>query len=179
MKIFLLNGSPRKGNTVASLEAIKTGLANISDAKITQIDVCKSKLSGCIACGYCKTHGKCFTDDDTNDIIEEVVNSDLLIVASPVYWWGITSQLKSVIDKFYSRQPELLKSKKKLGLILNGQLSADDVQYSTISKQFECMCEYLGWEYVFCKPYSSYDKDDMRNNKVALAEMEGLWKELL
>ena len=100
MKILLLNGSPRRGNTYTALEVLKRSFANIPNAEVSQIDTNKVEVASCIACEYCKKHGKCFVKDDTNAVIDAIVSADVLIFATPVYWWGISSQLKAIIDKF-------------------------------------------------------------------------------
>ena len=178
MKILLLNGSPRRGNTYTALEVLKRSFANIPNAEVSQIDTNKVEVASCIACEYCKKHGKCFVKDDTNAVIDAIVSADVLIFATPVYWWGISSQLKAIIDKFYSRQQTLLTQKKKLGSIVSGQLSTDNAQYAIILKQSECICDYLGWDYLFCKTYSVYEKDDMKKNETALSELGQLWKKI-
>lgn len=171
MKILLLNGSPRKGNIFTALDALKQGLSNIQGAEIFQINATDVNVSHCVACEYCKESGKCIVEDDTNSVINAVAEADILIFATPVYWWGISAQLKVIIDKFYSQQNRLLSLKKKVGLIVTGQLSVDNVQYAIISRQFESICNYLGWDLLFCNTYSAYLKDDIKNNRSALLEL--------
>ena len=76
-------------------------------------------------------------------------------------------------------QQTLLTQKKKLGSIVSGQLSTDNAQYAIILKQFECICDYLGWDYLFCKTYSVYEKDDMKKNETALSELAQLWEKIV
>lgn len=178
MNILLLNGSPRKGNTFSALEKLKQGLQNIKDLQINQIDTSKVSVSPCIACEKCKQHHKCIFNDDTNSVIDAIVDADAVIFATPVYWWGITSQLKLIIDKFYSRQEQLSAHKKQIGIISIGQLSTDNIQYKLISDQLQCISDYLGWEIVFCHSYSAYDKGDLLSDKNALQEIENLWRKI-
>ena len=104
MKALLLNGSPRKGNIHTALESLKKGFSNIDGLSVSQIDATKVKVSCCIACEQCgKTKG-CVFKDDTNKILDEIIDADILVFATPVYWWGISAQLKVIIDKFYCRQ---------------------------------------------------------------------------
>ena len=178
MKALLLNGSPRKGNIHTALESLKKGFSNIDGLSASQIDATKVKVSCCIACEQCgKTKG-CVFKDDTNKILDEIIDADILVFATPVYWWGISAQLKVIIDKFYCRQESLKASGKQVGLIITGQLPADDVQYQLISRQIECISDFLGWKLVFCKAYSAYDADDLAKNTDALSEIEQLWKEI-
>ena len=178
MKALLLNGSPRKGNTYAALEELKKGFSNINDLEISQIDTTSVAVAHCIACEYCKEHSRCAVNDDTNAVINAVAEADILVFATPVYWWGISAQLKVVIDKFYSQQTRLAASKKQVGLIVTGQLSTDNPQYEIIYQQFKCISDYLGWDLVFCNTYSAYERDDLKKNKDALLEIEQLWKKI-
>ncbi|MFR2965711.1 MAG: flavodoxin family protein [Anaerovoracaceae bacterium] len=91
MKALLLNGSPRKGNIHTALESLKKGFSNIDGLSVSQIDATKVKVSCCIACEQCgKTKG-CVFKDDTNKILDEIIDADILVFATPVYWWGIST----------------------------------------------------------------------------------------
>lgn len=177
MKAVLFNGSPRKGNTCTALEALKKGMSHIADLEIKEIKANDVRVSPCIACDTCGSNGHCIADDDTNEIIDAVVEADVLIFASPVYWWGVTAQLKSIIDKFYS-QAEKLHTKKKVGTIIIGEAEQEDPQYQLIPKQFACICDYLGWEAVFSATYTALNTDDLAKSESALKEIEELWKKL-
>lgn len=176
MKVLLLNGSPRQGNTVAALEALKKGLVNIDDVQITRVDANEVSVSPCIACDACKTGEKCVFDDDTNEIVDEAISSDLIVFATPVYWWGITAQLKLIIDKFYSQAEKLHELKKKIGIIVIGEAEQDDPQYQIIPKQFKCICDYLGWDIKFSKTYTAAGSNDLAENNEVMAELSELWK---
>lgn len=178
MKAILINGSPRKGNTRSALDALERGLANINGLEFKEISAAKVHILPCIACKACKKVGRCIFDDDTNQIEEDIVSADILIFASPVYWWGLPAQIKLIIDKFYSQADRLALSEKQVGIITVGQLSVSNVQYSLIEKQIECISEYLGWKMVFSKAYSAYDLDDLADDPMAIAEIEDLWEKL-
>lgn len=178
MKALLLNGSPREGNTYAALAALKKGFANIENLTIKEIAANDVSVSPCLACEVCRDSGECVFDDDTNDIMDAVVGADVIVFATPVYWWGITAQLKLIIDKFYSRSSQLMECKKQVGIIVVGQMPVEDTQYEIIRKQFQCISDYLGWDIAFCNTYSAYDARDLENNAETINEIEGLWKEI-
>lgn len=178
MKALLLNGSPRRGNIYTALETLKKGLSNIEGLEVSQIDASKAKVSHCIACEHCKKSNGCVFKDDTNKVIDEIVAADVLVFATPVYWWGISSQLKAIIDKLYCRQTSLKASKKQVGLIITGQLPEDDLQYRLISKQIECIADFLGWEVIFTNAYSACGTCDLAKNEKAVSEIEQLWKKI-
>lgn len=178
MKALLLNGSPRQGNTHAALEALKKGFANVNGLEAGEIEATNVDVSPCVACDTCAEIGKCVFDDDTNEVITAISEADMLVFATPVYWWGITAQLKLIIDKLYSQGTKLKEQEKKVGIIVIGEAGQDDPQYELIAKQFECICQYLGWEIVFCNTYTAGAADELAANEKAMAEIEALWKTL-
>lgn len=176
MKALLLNGSPRQGNTHAALEALKKGFANVNGLEAGEIEATNVDVSPCVACDTCAEIGKCVFDDDTNEVITAISEADMLVFATPVYWWGITAQLKLIIDKLYSQGTKLKEQEKKVGIIVIGEAGQGDPQYEIIAKQFECICQYLGWEIVFCNTYTAGAVGDLAANENAMAEIEELWK---
>lgn len=122
MNILVLNGSPRpKGNTKQMIEAFKKG-AESSGHQINVADVCQMKIGGCIACEYCHTKGNgiCIQKDDMQKIYDLLKEAEMLVIASPIYYHGISGQLKCVIDRFYSAAyPRKPKSLKKVAMILS------------------------------------------------------------
>ena len=103
MKVLIINGSPRKdGNTcIAIKEAEKVFNENGIETEV--INVGGKDIRGCVACGYCFTHGKCAYLDVVNETAEKFEKADGLIVASPVYYASANGTLISFLDRlFYS-----------------------------------------------------------------------------
>ncbi|HVI43037.1 MAG TPA: flavodoxin family protein, partial [Anaerovoracaceae bacterium] len=123
MKILILNGSPRlNGNTRTALNEISQSIrSNITGVEVELIDVTKHKLSGCTNCDSCRRNGgKCVLPDDSAKIIQKIYDSEVVILGTPVYYWGISAQLKMVVDKLYSKDDQFRQQKKKLGLVTVG-----------------------------------------------------------
>ena len=101
MKVLLLNGSPRiNGNTKTALKAAAEGIVENCEHDVELIDVSKYNVKGCMACESCKkTNGICVIEDDGRILAEKIYEADVVIFGSPVYWWGISSQLKTAIDR--------------------------------------------------------------------------------
>lgn len=167
MKIVILNGSPRKGNTVTAINALKQGIK--AEHEVEVIDTYKLKIGPCKGCGACGCQSGCVDKDDTNPTIDKLVAADLIVFASPVYWWGITAQMKLVLDKCYCRGQKLLK--KKVGLIIPGGSPIDEEQYRLIKRQFDCIAEYLGWEILFYEPIYANKKDDLEKDTAELEKL--------
>jgi len=145
MKITILNGSPRiGGNTEIMAKAFENGAVEAGH-DVSLINLAGKNISGCLGCQYCFTHdGECVQKDDMADILTIIDHTDLLVFASPIYWFDITSQLKAVIDRMYARAKIGFHFTKTALLIDSG---ADGV-YSAASAQYKAMCSYLNWESI-------------------------------
>ncbi|AMP21173.1 hypothetical protein AZF37_08385 [endosymbiont 'TC1' of Trimyema compressum] len=181
MKLLILNGSPRmKGTTKRALSLLEESISlNKNDAEIDFYDISKMKLSACHNCDGCRRNGgTCVVADDGIFLQEKIFEADTLILGSPVYWWGITAQLKMVIDKFYSKEEIYFNKKmvKNIGLITVGASEVDNPQYRIIREQFECICRFLNWNLMFSKDIATRDKVDIMENDILMAEIKDLWK---
>ena len=168
MKILVLNGSPRKGNSVAAIHAFMEGAAKKHEVEV--VDTYQLKVSPCMGCGACECYKGCVAKDDSNAIVDKMVAADMIVFVSPVYWWGITAQMKLVIDKCYCRGLQL--KGKKAGVIIVGGSPTDAEQYRLIRGQFGCIARYLEWDVLFHKDYYAYAKEDMAGNEEARKELK-------
>ena len=104
MNILVLNGSPRpKSNTKAHIEAFVEG-AESKGHSVRVLNVGNMKINGCIGCEYCHTKGDgaCVQKDDMQDVYPYLANSDMIVIASPIYYWGFSGQMMSLITRFYA-----------------------------------------------------------------------------
>jgi len=105
MNIVLLQGSARKkGNTAKVLGWVEEELSTLGH-EVESIYLASKNLKGCLGCGKCKEKPDevgCVQKDDIPDILGKMVNAQAVVFASPLYFWGITAQLKAVIDRTYS-----------------------------------------------------------------------------
>jgi multimeric flavodoxin WrbA len=182
MKILVLNGSPRlDGNTITALEAVIKGIKeNITPCDIELIHVAQRKLSGCLNCNACQDNGgQCATPDESAALMEALCGADAVIFGSPVYWWGISSQLKMFIDKMYSRLEGFMEQKKKIGLVITGGSDLSDPQYRIIGEQFACICGYLGWDLVFTESASTSEQTSLASDQDTCRKFALLWQKLV
>lgn len=102
-KIVVLNGSPRpKGNTAAMVRAF-TEAAEANGHEVIHFDAAFKKLGGCHACMKCYSDGQaCVFDDDFNEIAPKLLEADIIVFATPVYWYTLPSQIKAVLDKMFA-----------------------------------------------------------------------------
>jgi multimeric flavodoxin WrbA len=166
MKILVLNGSPRpKGKTKQMITAFQE-CALSAGHQVDVIDVCKKKIAGCMACEHCHTkgNGACIQKDDMQEIYHLLGTSEMLVIASPIYYHGISGQLKCVIDRFYAAAyPQKPPHLKKVAMILSSG-DADMYDGALFSYQGDFL-DYLGLENmgVFTAHGGDIGKDDATN----------------
>lgn len=103
MKILVLNGSPRPNqNTAALADAFKEGAVSAGH-EVEIVNVAKKDITGCIACEYCHTKGDgvCIKKDDMADMIPLIQEADMIVLASPVYYFTMTAQLQACLQRIY------------------------------------------------------------------------------
>ncbi len=103
-KVLILSGSPRKGGNSDTLcDQFMKG-AQEAGNEVEKIFVASKNISYCRACYYCKDHkGECCIKDDMADVLQKMLNADVIVLSSPVYFYSISAQLKAVIDRTVAR----------------------------------------------------------------------------
>ena len=107
-KVLILSGSPRIGGNSDLLcdEFMKGALE--SGNEVEKINVAKKKIDYCKGCYYCqKSNGECIIKDDMAEILQKIIDADVLVLASPVYFYSIDAQLKALIDRTVARWTEV------------------------------------------------------------------------
>lgn len=178
MNMLAVYGSPRHfGNStfltkefIAEVER-KIPSATVSEAELSRLDV-----GGCTGCDGCRRNGGvCIRNDDMGQLYDRYTEADTLVYSSPVYWWGISSQLKAFIDRLYALDLEAHKGK-KLYVISVGADETNGVQYELIRRQFVEICEYCCIDFVGYLPVSADDERPAKDNKEAIECARSLYR---
>lgn len=105
---MILSGSPRKGgNSDLLCDEFLRGAAE-SGNEVEKIRIEEMKIGYCHACYYCRDHGgECVIKDDMSEVLQKIIDADVIVLASPVYFYSIDAQLKAVIDRTVSRWTEV------------------------------------------------------------------------
>ena len=102
MKILVLNGSPKRehSDTMHITRAFLEGMRDASPQEIHVIDVIDRQIEYCTGCFACKRNGgTCIHDDDMRAILDEILDSDLLLFSFPLYCYGMPAPLKALLDR--------------------------------------------------------------------------------
>lgn len=141
MKIAILNGSPRKENTYAMCEAFAEG-AKEAGHEVEILNVGKMKIAGCLGCEYCHTKGEgaCIQKDDMEQVIEAYKTADMVVFASPIYYFDVTAQLSAAIQRVYCIGKPVAA---KAALLLS---SASPAPYDGAIATYKGICAFTGIE---------------------------------
>ena len=146
-KIVILVGSMRKGgNTDLLAQAFAKGASKNHAVEI--ISVADYHVNPCIGCNSCFTREnyQCFQKDDMGQIYKKLISADMLVIASPVYFYGISAQLKAVIDRLHTPLRNEF-SIKKLALLLVGAAELPEL-FDAIKVQYQLVLNFFHLEHA-------------------------------
>ena len=157
MKALILQGSPRKGgNTTIVCDAMAQAMTE-AGAEVERLRVADMNISGCTECYACQKQAEapgCSVDDDMTAVYQKLLAADLVVLATPVFCWGVTAQLKAALDRFYafckfSAQEgdrfKCLIEGKSMALVVTAGGGPDDGADVCVS-QFRSMVQFLRLE---------------------------------
>lgn len=136
MNVVILQGSPRKEGYTARITELMAERLEKNGAATHSVFMHSQKISGCLACGKCKKVADepgCIQQDDALVLFDAMTAADLILYASPLYFWGFSAQLKLLIDRTYAlythahtpKHQSLLEGK-KAALVLVGAGKAEN-----------------------------------------------------
>ena len=106
-KVLILSSSPRKGgNSDLLCDEFMKG-AKESGNDVEKIFIAERKINYCRGCGVCGSTHKCVMKDDMSEILDKMVSADVIVLATPVYFYSMNGQLKTLIDRTVSRYTEI------------------------------------------------------------------------
>lgn len=170
--IVVIVGSVRKeGNTEILAKAFTDGAKLDNNVEI--ISVADYKVNPCIGCNWCfkKEDNICIQNDDMQKIFNKLAQADVIVIASPVYFYGISAQLKTIIDRLHTPLRSTFKVK-KLGLLLVAAATLPTV-FDSIELQYQLVLDYFNLQdagRVLVKGVK--DRGDMIGNQALLVAYE-------
>lgn len=167
MNIVILNGSPRRnGNTDMLVDELIKGISE-SQCHITSVYPSKLKIHSCIGCNSCykNEEHKCVFDDDMTKCYDILLQADVIVVASPVYFYGITSQLKALVDRLHNPVRNKFRVKK---LALLCVCADNDLKvFDSIKCMYKSAVDYFALENMGMVLVSGVEnKGDIKNNEL-------------
>lgn len=146
MKIVMITGSPHKKGTSALLAEEFVRGAEKAGHSVVRFDAAFQTVGPCRACNFCKNHeGVCVQKDDMDPLYPALLEAELVVFVTPLYYFGMSAQIKHVIDRFFARNKELMASGTKAALLAT---CADREPWAldALTAHYRSICRYLNWE---------------------------------
>lgn len=136
-KVLILSGSPRHGGNSDTLcDQFMKGALEAGN-EVEKYFVADHKIGYCSACYYCISHdGKCCKNDDMSTLMPKLLEADVLVLASPVYMYSVSAQLKTVFDRAVAKY-ETIRDKEMYYI-----MTAAENELNTMDTTLACM---RGW----------------------------------
>ena len=145
MRIIILQGSPNiKGSTNILVEEFTKG-AESAGHSVTRFDIDRMDIrpcTGCVACGY---EGPCVQKDENQKIREAILSADMILFATPLYYYGMSAQLKTVIDRFCAYNSSITGKHMKSAL-LTVAWNSDNWTFEALESHYKTLVRYLDLE---------------------------------
>ena len=142
MKIVVLQGSPnKKGSTFILADCFRQG-AEAAGHTVEMIDVAHAKIHPCTGCVHCGYEGPCVQKDDVESIRKKILGADMLVFATPLYYYGMSAQLKTLIDRFCAFNSSIQRKGMKSAL-LTVAWNSDSWTFDALEAHYKTLVRYL------------------------------------
>lgn len=142
MKIVVLQGSPnKKGSTFILADCFRQG-AEDAGHTVEMIDVAHAKIHPCTGCIHCGYEGPCVQKDDVEEIRKKIMGADMLVFATPLYYYGMSAQLKTLIDRFCAFNSSMQRKHMK-SVLLTVAWNSDSWTFEALEAHYKTLVRYL------------------------------------
>ena len=167
---MILSGSPRKnGNSDILCDEFMKGAVEAGN-EVEKIRVAEKNIGYCRACYACK-NGPCAIKDDMTEVLQKMIDADVIVLASPVYFYSIDAQLKALIDRTVARWLEV-KDKEFYYIVTaaDGEEEAAETTINCFRGYADCVngAKEMGIVYGM----GVYEKGEVKNTKAMLEAYE-------
>ena len=145
MKIVVINSSPHSESESTSryLAQKFTEGAKSAGHEIFTFDAANEETHPCRGCDKCGMNGACiFKDAIETKLMPQMLEADLLVLVTPLYYFGMSAQLKIIVDRFYSRTTKL---NGKKSMIMSTAWNSADWTMEALKNHYETLVRYMNW----------------------------------
>jgi multimeric flavodoxin WrbA len=155
-KILIINGSPKKdGNTAAMVKWFgEAASSKGADVEVVRAAFLKYKTLGCISCRACQKSDKyeCSVEDDAKLVLAKMAEMDVIVFATPLYFFGASAQLKLIFDRMFSlykwdNDASTMKTPLKGKTLVVLASAFEDIGLDALEKPFALTAEYTGMKF--------------------------------
>lgn len=145
MKIVVLQGSPnRDGSSHLLAECFRQG-AEEAGHTVEWVDVAHENIHPCTGCVRCGYEGPCVQKDAVNGIRAKILAADMLVFVTPLYYYGMSAQLKTLVDRFCAFNSSIQRKHMKSAL-LTVAWNSDDWTFDALEAHYKTLVRYLNLE---------------------------------
>ena len=142
MKIVVLEGSPNKnGSSNLLADALIRG-AREAGHTVRVIDAAHSDIHPCTGCIHCGYEGPCVQKDDMEKFRGMILDADMVVFVTPLYYYGMSAQLKTLVDRFCAINSSITRRHMKSAL-LSAAWNADDWTFEALAAHYRTLVRYL------------------------------------
>lgn len=148
MKITVITGSPHKNGTSALLADRFIEGAMEAGHDVFRFNSAFEQVKPCLGCDQCGLgRNKCVHDDSMNKLNPELLDADIVVFVTPLYYFGMSAQIKTVIDRFYGNNYKLMGSGKK-AMLMATSYDNNDWTMTDLVTHYKTIVKYLRWKDV-------------------------------
>ncbi len=146
-RITVITGSPHKhGASFLLADNFIEGAEKVG-ASVYRFDAAFKRVTPCSGCDRCGLGGAdCVYRDDMTELNPHLIEADLIVLCTPLYYFGFSAQLKLVIDRFYAINSQLHVAKE--AVLLAAAWNSSPETFPALAHHYERLCEYMGWKNV-------------------------------
>ena len=144
MMITVIEGSPHKHGSSNMLADNFIRGAREAGHTVEVFDAAHSDIHPCLGCDHCGMNGPCAIKDDIPKVRDMLLGSDMLVFVTPLYYFGVSAQLKMVIDRFYSYTTRLSGRHMKSALIA-AAWDSNDWTMADLEHYYSTVCRYMNF----------------------------------
>lgn len=145
MKIVVFEGSPNKNGSSNMLANHFIRGAKENDHHVEVIDTAHINISPCTGCVSCGYNGPCAQKDDMEQIRTVILDADMLVFVTPLYYYGMSAQLKTLIDRFCAINGSIQRKNMKSALITVAW-NSDDWTFDALEAHYHTLVKYLNFQ---------------------------------
>lgn len=145
MKIVVLMGSPNKnGSTNILIREFERG-ATEAGHEVVVIDTAHTVVRACTGCIVCGYNGPCVQKDEMEQIKAQILSADMLVFATPLYYYGMSAQLKTVVDRFCAFNGSI-QNKHMRSALLTVAWNSDSWTFEALELHYKTLVRYLNFK---------------------------------
>ncbi len=142
MKIIVLEGSPnRNGSSNMLAEQFCQG-AEEAGHSVEIVDTAHAQIHPCTGCIHCGYEGPCVQKDDVEEIRAKILGADMIVFVTPLYYYGVSAQLKTMIDRFCAFNSSIQRKHMKSAMI-SAAWNSDDWTFDALEAHYQTLVKYL------------------------------------